>query len=325
MSRRFRRRPLAGLAALVGLGLLAAGCSGGGGSAAPGGLEKTNLVVAAVPAMDSAGLYIAKNQGFFAAEGLNVTILKATSGATAITGQLKGQFDVTVGNYVSYIAKNAADPKADLKVLAPASIMQSSNQEILVGPHSKITTVAGLKGKSVAVNVKNNIGTLLVKSVLNDNAVSPTSVRFVPIEFPNMAAELQQGKVDAAWMPEPFVTEAEENTGAVPLADSNQGSSQNLPISGYMVTGAWLKKYPNTAAAFRTAILRGQAVAATDPGAVQQGMEKFAGTPQKAAAIANDPEFPTQQNAVLLGRLASLMLGFGMLPQAYNVNQMIVK
>jgi NitT/TauT family transport system substrate-binding protein len=126
-------------------------------------------------------------------------------------------------------------------------------------------------------------------------------------------------------MPEPFVTEAEENTGAVPLADSNQGSSQNLPISGYMVTGAWLKKYPNTAAAFRTAILRGQAVAATDPGAVQQGMEKFAGTPQKAAAIANDPEFPTQQNAVLLGRLASLMLGFGMLPQAYNVNQMIVK
>ena len=119
MSRRFRRRPLAGLAALVGLGLLAAGCSGGGGSAAPGGLEKTNLVVAAVPAMDSAGLYIAKDRGFFAAEGLNVTILKATSGATAINGQLEGQFDVTVGNYVSYIAKNAADPKADFRVLAP--------------------------------------------------------------------------------------------------------------------------------------------------------------------------------------------------------------
>ena len=155
--------------------------------------------------------------------------------------------------------------------------------------------------------------------------MAANSVRFVPIEFPNMAAALQQGKVDAAWMPEPFVTEAEENTGAVPLADSNQGSSQNLPISGYMVTASWLKKYPNTAAAFRTAILKGQAVAATDPGAVQQGMEKFAGTPQKAAAIANDPEFPTQQNAVLLGRLASLMLGFGMLPQAYNVNQMIVK
>ncbi len=132
-------------------------------------------------------------------------------------------------------------------------------------------------------------------------------------------------KVDAAWLPEPFVTQAEEDTGAVPLADANQGSSQNLPISGYMVTASWLKKYPNTAAAFRTAILKAQAIAATDPGAVQQGMEKFAGTPRVVAAIADAPEYPTQQNPVLLQRLASLMLNFGMLQQAYNVNQMIVK
>ena len=90
MPRRFRR-PATGLAALVGLaGVLAAGCSGGG-SAAPGGLEETNLVVAAVPAIDSAGLYIAQQRGLFAAEGLHVTILKATSGATTIPNQLRGQ------------------------------------------------------------------------------------------------------------------------------------------------------------------------------------------------------------------------------------------
>jgi NitT/TauT family transport system substrate-binding protein len=140
-----------------------------------------------------------------------------------------------------------------------------------------------------------------------------------------MAQAMVEHKVDAAWLPEPFVTQAEEDTGAVPLADANQGSSQNLPISGYMVTASWLKKYPNTAAAFRTAILKAQAIAATDPAAVQQGMEKFAGSPPVVAAIADSPEYPTQQNAILLQRLASLMLNFGMLQQAYNVNQMIVK
>ena len=46
--------------------LLAAGCSGSGGSSSVGPLEKTNLVVAAVPAMDSAGLYIAQQRGYFA-------------------------------------------------------------------------------------------------------------------------------------------------------------------------------------------------------------------------------------------------------------------
>src|SRR3984957_9037779 len=120
MSRLFRRRPLAGLAALAGLGLLAAGCSGGGGSAAPGGLEKTNLTVAAVPALDSAGLYIAQQRGLFAAEGLHVTILPAPSSASVIAGQLAGKYDVTDGAYVSYMVADALH-HADLRVLAPAS------------------------------------------------------------------------------------------------------------------------------------------------------------------------------------------------------------
>ncbi len=325
MSRLFRRRPLAGLAALVGLCLLAAGCSGGGsGSAAPGGLEKTNLDVAAVPAMDSAGLYIAKQRGLFAAEGLRVSILPITSGQTAIGNQLAGKWDVTVGNYVSYINANSQQ-KADFRVLTAGSIIQPGNQEIMVPSTSKITKVSQLAGKRIAVNVPNNIGTLLVKSVLSDNGVDPTSVHFVPVKFPDMARALTSGAVDAAWMPEPFVTQDEESIGAVPLADTNQGTTQNIPIAGYMVTASWLKKYPNTAAAFRTAILKAQAIAATDPGAIEQGMQKFAGTPKETVAIANAPEFPTQQNGALLQRLADLMLNFGMLQQHYNVNQMIVK
>ena len=335
MSRLFRRRPFAGLAVLLGLGLLAAGCSGGGGSAAPGGLEKTNLSVAAVPALDSAALYIAKERGLFSAEGLNVTILKINSGQDAIKSQLAGSLDVTVGNYVSYIRANAnladvvpgAKPgtHADFRVLAPASIMQASNQEIMVPRDSRINAIAGLAGKRIAVNVTQNIGTLLVSSVLADNAVQVNKNQFVAVPFTQMATALHNHTVDAAWMPEPFVTQMEEDTGAVPLADANQGHSQNLPISGYMITARWLKKYPNTAAAFRTAILKAQAIAATDPAAVEKGMVKYAGIPAKTAAIANAPQYPTQQNPVLLGRLAGLMLNFGMLQQAYDVNQMIVK
>ena len=53
-------------------------------------------------------------------------------------------------------------------------------------------------------------------------------------------------------------------------------------------------------------------------------MLRFAGTSNETAAIADAPEFPTQQNGVLLQRLADLMLNFGMLQQHYNVNQIIV-
>lgn len=327
MSRLFRRRPFAGLAALVGLGLLAAACSGGGGSAAPTGLEKTNLVVAAVPAMDSAGLYIAQQRGLFAAEGLRVTILPAISGETTIAGQLSNKFDVTVGNYVSYIRANAYHPKENqFRVLAAGSIMQTNNQVIMVPPNSHINTVSQLANQKIGVNVKLNIGTLLVSSILTDNAVqAPSQNDFVPIPFPDMAAALQAGRVAAAWMPEPYVSEAEEKYGDLPLADSDQGHAQDLPIAGYMVTSSWLKANPNTAAAFRKAITEAQTIAGTNPAAIEQGMVKFAATPASAAAIASAPEFPTQQNTQLLQRLSDLLLNFGMLPQNYDVGQMIAK
>jgi NitT/TauT family transport system substrate-binding protein len=330
MPRRFRLRRVAGLAVLVSLAALAAGCSGGG-SAAPGGLEQTNLYVEAVPAVDSAGLYIAQQRGLFAAEGLRVTILPATSGKTAINGQLAGHFAVTSGNYVSYILANAAPQRAGLKkaadfrVLAPGSIMEANNQDIMVLPGSNIKTVSDLKGKRIAVNVTQNVGQLLVSSVLSDNAVPASSVHFVPIPFQNMTKALQDHQVDAIWAPEPFITESEENAGAIPLADSDQGSTENLPISGYMVTASWLKKNPNTAAAFRRALLRAQAIAATDPEAIQQGMEAFAHVPAKTASIEATPQFPTQSNAALLLRLEALMLHFNMINQQYSVGQMISK
>ena len=175
--------------------------------------------------------------------------------------------------------------------------MQPGTQEIVVPAGSPIQTISQLQGKTIGVNVSGNIGTLLVESVLADSAIAnPTAaVHFKPIEFPEMAIALKNHQVDAAWLPEPFVTQAEEKAGAVPLADADQGASQNIPIAGYVVTKAWAKKYPNTAAAFRTAIMKAQAIAATDPGAVQSGMEKFAGTSAQDAAIASAPQYPTAE------------------------------
>jgi len=59
--------------------------------------------VSVVPAMDSAGFFIALHQGLFANEGLTINYTPATSSETAIGTQLQGKFDITGGNYVSYI------------------------------------------------------------------------------------------------------------------------------------------------------------------------------------------------------------------------------
>src|SRR5215469_12983881 len=82
---------------------LAAGCSSTSTAPAAASLEKTDLNVAVVPALDSAGFFVALYGGLFKAEGLNVHFFPATSSETVIADQAKGKYDITLGNYVSYI------------------------------------------------------------------------------------------------------------------------------------------------------------------------------------------------------------------------------
>ena len=62
--------------------LVLAGCSGalgGTSSAASGGLEKTTLNVAVVPAVDSAGFFVALHEGLFKQQGLTIHYTPAVS------------------------------------------------------------------------------------------------------------------------------------------------------------------------------------------------------------------------------------------------------
>lgn len=302
--------------------LLAAGCSGSGGSGAAGGLEKTTLKIAAVPAMDSAGLYIAQQRGYFAHEGLHVQIVGATSSADVIKQQLAGNFDITAGAYPSYIAADE-NQHANLKVLVAGSTMAPNVQEIVVPPNSKITKMSQLAGKTITLNAPNNIGELLVKSMLQDNAV-PGTPKFNAMPFPAMGPKLADHQITAAWVPEPFISEFEEQYGVQPLADANQGAAENLPIEGYVATQSWLNKYPHTAEAFRTAMEKAQAVAATNLDAVQQAMTAFAGVKPLAASVLPAPGFPTTTQAGPLQRIVTLMVNFGMI-KAYNAANLIAK
>jgi ABC-type sugar transport system substrate-binding protein len=76
--------------ALLAMGLtlvLAAGCSSGGGTAHAVGVEKPDLTVAVVPAVDSAGFFVALHEGLFRARGLNVRFVPAVSSETVIADQ----------------------------------------------------------------------------------------------------------------------------------------------------------------------------------------------------------------------------------------------
>jgi NitT/TauT family transport system substrate-binding protein len=321
------------LAPPLAIALLAlAGCGGlaiASGSTSSNGLEKTTLNVAVVPAVDSAGFFVALHEGLFKQHGLTINYTPAISSDEVITQQVAGQYDITGGNYVSYIQHYVTDHQP-LEIVAEGSVMQEGTQAIYTMPGSKIKTLAGLKGHVLGVNAPFNINYLLDASVLTENGIKLTQVRFPtkPIPFPIMAAQLAAGKIDAAGLPQPFATAAEEKYGVVTLSDLNQGATQQFPIQGYVTTKSWAAKNPHTLSAFLAVLSQGQRIADTSRSAVEQAMETLKGpqngqVPPIVAAVMAVNIYPTAIDAIRIQRVADVMYQFGQLKSRFVVKPMI--
>ena len=82
-------RPRRGLPLLVAVTLmLAVGCSTGQRAADAARAEKPDLTVSVVPAVDSAGFFVALYRGLFPEQGLNVRFVPAVSSETVIADQV---------------------------------------------------------------------------------------------------------------------------------------------------------------------------------------------------------------------------------------------
>src|SRR6202034_4594134 len=138
-------------------------------------------------------------EGLFKARGLTINYTPAVSSDEVIDQQVAGQYDITGGNYVSYI-QHYVDQHQQIEIVAEGSVMQQGTQAIYTMPNSKIKTLAQLKGHLLGINAPLNINYLLAASVLTENGVKLSQVRFptAPIPFPVMAQQLAAGKIDAA-------------------------------------------------------------------------------------------------------------------------------
>jgi NitT/TauT family transport system substrate-binding protein len=331
-----RTRRVRGTALLVtALSLvLAAGCSTGGGTAAAQESDvHATLTVGVVPALDSAGFFIAYYQGLFKAQGLNIIPKFVTSSETAIAAQVKGTYQITGGNYVSYIQAQQ-DGEANLDIFAEGSVMEPGAQDLYTMPDSPIRSLADLKGRTVAINAPNNILYLLAASVLTEHNIPVKDVHFVTkYPLPQIPTELSAGAVNAAVLPEPFASIAQEQYGAVPLADLNQGATTNFPVEGYVATKQWAKQNPATLAAFYRALEEGQQIADTNRAAVEAAMEDLPGelrlTPTAAALMSVD-DYPVSSgpvgtvDQVRLQRVVNVMQQFLGFDPSFSIDSMLM-
>ena len=282
-----------------------------------GGLETTNLFVDDFPAIDSAGLYIAKNEGLFAKEGLDVTVVPDYVSSQHTVDQIEsGKAQISSGAYVTYMnnfagVNGAADQ--NLEIVAEASFLEPNVLALMAGPGSKTTTLKQVEGRTLPVAGRDDIGNLLTDSVLVGNGVPLNSVRFQQdVNLTKVPFLVAAGTFVTGLAPEPFVTIGEQQAGDTVLADVNQGATTNFPIQGYAVTRQWAQQNPNTLKAFATALEEGQEIADTNRPELEHALQ---GQPLRMnpsiAGVVSLPDFPTGVDPVRLQRVMDDMIEFG--------------
>lgn len=312
------------LAVLAGLAVLVVtGCSAPAPS--PEAPERPRLTVTSLPIVDVAPLYLAQQAGYFRDAGLDVTIRPLTSSPQGFSGLADGSIDIVAGaNYVTYLQAQAQG-RADLRVVAEAALASPGLDQVVVGPRSGIADLRGLAGRTVAVNTPPpNIQTLTLDRVLAGRGVDPRTVRYVPMPFARAVDALRDGTLDAAWLVEPFVTQAERAVGALPLVDPTSGPTEAFPLDGYFTTSRFAEQFPATVRAFRTAISRGAALAA-DAQRTTAVLPTFAPVDGPTATLITLPNYPTTLEPARLQRVADLMNAAGMTPRRLDVADLVTR
>lgn len=220
--------------------------------------EARTLQIGILPSVDFLGLYVAQEKGYFQEQGLQLELKTMSGGAEIIPAILGGSLDLGITNTFSHIL--AKDGGFDLKAIAGGSVQTKARPThgILVRGDSPIKTAKDLEGKTLAINTLNNIDHVMLMEWLEKNGADPKKVNFVEIPFPQHAAALAQGRVDASAPTAPFPTVIQSQGGKL-IARHYVDVVDRVLIAYYVTSNDWLQKPGNADAArrFAAAVDRG--------------------------------------------------------------------
>jgi NitT/TauT family transport system substrate-binding protein len=314
------------LACIITMALTSAGCGTGTKASPDGQPEKSKITVGLLPAPPVSALYLARERGFFRQEGLDVQFKEFTGGAAGMPTLLSGRIDILFSNSISIMQAYAKG--LPVRILLEADVAGENQFPIMVPKNSQIDTPVDLKGKKIAVNNLRNLAELALTSTLQIHGVNikRDNVQLVEVPFPQMGNALKNKSVDAAWMLEPFASQAESKFGTMRVTDTMIGPTARLSLGAYAATEKWTQSNPQTSAAFKRAMHRANVLAATDRRAVEAmvPLVTHGQIDKETASVIKLTDFATSTNSVRLQRVADLGFTYGLIEKKIDARKIVV-
>ncbi|MDR7521774.1 MAG: ABC transporter substrate-binding protein [Armatimonadota bacterium] len=243
------------LCTLLVLGILAAALALPARAAPPA--EK--VVVAHVPLINFATLYVAIERGFMREQGIEVDLQRVASGTEALVFLAQDRLDVgAIGLSASIF--NAFNRKLELRIVASTSAWgQRHGTRILTRldlfDSGEVRSVRDLRGRRVAVaGGVGSTGHYLFLIGARRGGIGPRDFEVVSLPNPDHGPALRAGRVDASLTGSPFSSAALAQFMARPLLE-NFAPGNASTVFAY--SGKFMRERPEVATRFLMALMQG--------------------------------------------------------------------
>ncbi|HEX2937807.1 MAG TPA: ABC transporter substrate-binding protein [Ruminiclostridium sp.] len=225
-------------------------------------LKKVTVVLDWTPNTNHTGLYVAKEKGYYKAQGLDVTIEQPPEdGALSLLASGKAQFAISFQEEIA-TALTASNP---LDVTAVAALIQHNDSGIISLKSKGITSPKGMEGMRYAT-WDSPVEKATLKYLITKDGGDYSKVKMIPSTVDDVVTALKTN-IDCVWIYYPQEGIAAETKGL----DTNFFAFKDLdPALDFYTpvlasSSKFLKSDPDTAKKFLKATAQGYEYAIKDP------------------------------------------------------------
>ncbi len=167
--------------------------------------EKVKVRAAYVPAVTWLASWVAKEEGFFDKQGLDVSFI-VVQNISMVPGTVGKQLDIAPATVVDLI--NAAGGGINVVAVAGnhSDVPGAITNTVIARKGSGIKSVKDLAGKTIATPTVGAILHIALLYWMKQEGVDINSIRAVEVHFPNMPDQMKAGRVDVAEAVQPFAS-----------------------------------------------------------------------------------------------------------------------
>jgi NitT/TauT family transport system substrate-binding protein len=234
------------------LGIIGAGLATAAISAPARGAATLRL--ATLPIDGTALAYYAKDLNYFQDAGLDVTIQSISNGAVITSSVLSNSVDIGWSNIISLAAAYKRGLPVVIIGAGGVHTTGSLATQLMVLKDSPLHTASDLSGKVIGVTGLANIAQYAPELWIDKNGGKSSTVKFIEVPLPEIPAALQQGRIDAGWLAEPFIATSASFTRT--FATCFDAVAPRWMLGAWFTTPAWASANRSVVDSFRAVMTK---------------------------------------------------------------------